>query len=230
MSFLDTPRFSVWSAAAVSVFTLILWFLMPTDTLVHLVEEGQLVENLTLVGYGIAILSLVLLPLPRCRRRTRVAVVVALLAMMAREADLHKYIDHMSMLKLRFWTGSLPALDKLYALLSLVPIVIACLYLLIWHALPVLRAVRAGQAHAVTITTFVFLIGITNIIDRSLGMIKDSFGWHAPEWLVALQTSQEEFLELSLPLLALVAAIQYRREMRKSLAAALPAGRGRWVK
>ncbi|WP_410013308.1 hypothetical protein [Sodalis sp. C49] len=229
MSFLDTPRFSVWLAVGVSLFTLILWCLMPTDILVHLVEEGQLVENLTLVGYGIAVLSLALLPLPLCRRRTRVAVIVALLAMMAREADLHKYIDHMSMLKLRFWTGSLPTLDKLYAVLSLVPIVVACLYLLVRHALPVLRAVRMGKAHAVTIATFVFLIGLTNIIDRSLGMIKGTFGWHAPEWLVALQTSQEEFLELSLPFLALVAAIQYRRAMARSLAA-LPAGRGQWVK
>ncbi|NDL63485.1 hypothetical protein [Acerihabitans arboris] len=230
MTFLDTPRFSVWLAIVVSLFTFILWCLMPTDPLVHLVEEGQLVENLTLVGYGIAILMLVLLPIPLFRLRTRIAVIVVLMAMMAREADLHKYLDHMSMLKLRFWTGSLPSVDKLYAILSLAPIIIACLYLLFRHTFALIRDLRAGKGHAATITTFVFLVGLTNLIDRSLGMIKETFGWHAPEWLVALQTSQEEFLELSLPFLAMVAAIQYRREIMRSLAAALPAGHGQWAK
>ncbi|HHL1461288.1 TPA: hypothetical protein ACQ3CW_004815, partial [Klebsiella pneumoniae] len=52
---------------------------------------------------------------------------------------------------------------------------------------------------------------VTNIIDRSLGILKEVLGWHGPAWLIALQTSQEEFLELSLPLLVLMAVFQYRR-------------------
>ncbi|CRL43767.1 hypothetical protein SGGMMB4_00333 [Sodalis glossinidius str. 'morsitans'] len=104
--------------------------------------------------------------------------------MVAREADLHKYIDHVSMLKLRFWTGPLPELDKLYALLSLAPIAIACLYLLIRYSRPLLRDIMAHKSYA--ITTFVALIFIINILDRSLGEFKEMLGWHAPLWLVAL--------------------------------------------
>ncbi|MEN3257844.1 hypothetical protein AAH678_03285 [Sodalis endosymbiont of Spalangia cameroni] len=125
----------------------------------------------------------------------------------------------MSMLKLRFWTGSLPALDKLYALLSLAPIAIACLYLVIRYSRPLLRDIMAHKSYATTVVTFVALIFITNILDRSLGEFKETLGWHAPLWLVALQTSQEEFLELLLPVLALTAALQYRRQTRAERAA-----------
>ncbi len=218
MSPFDLPRFSVWFAAAVSLFTLLLWCVMPSDTLVHLVEEGQLVENLTLVFYAVTIALLIVLPIPHFTRKTRWAIIIALLAMMAREADLHKYIDHISMLKLRFWTGSLPGLDKVYAFLSLAPIIVACLYLVIRFTGPLWQGIKAGKNYAVTVTTFICLIFLTNGIDRSLGIIKEMLGWHAPEWLVALQTSQEEFLELALPCLALVAVLQYRRQMVSSLA------------
>ncbi|MDD9642047.1 hypothetical protein [Klebsiella michiganensis] len=75
---------------------------------------------------------------------------------------------------------------------------------------------KNNEGYAITIVTFVSLIVLTNIIDRSLGILKETFGWHGPKWLVALQTSQEEFFELSLPLLALLAALQYRHGTRCS--------------
>lgn len=213
MSIFDTPRFSLWLACAVSLFTLLLWIVMPSMPLIHLVEEGGWVENLTLAGYAVAILIFMTLPMPAFKRRTRVAIVIVLLAMMAREADLHKVVADMSMLKLRFWTGSLPISAKLSAILILLPIVIACQYLVgrYWRALR--QSVAAAANYALSIATFIGLIVITNIIDRSLGMIKETTGWRAPDWLVALQTSQEEFLELLLPILAIVALIQYRRRI-----------------
>ncbi|MBT9431465.1 hypothetical protein JZM24_03545 [Candidatus Sodalis endolongispinus] len=218
MSLLDLPRFSPGFVLVVSLLTFMLWCVMPVAPLIHLVEEGQLVENLTLVACAITLLCLLVLPLKGVRWSTRLAVWIALLAMMAREADLHKYIDHMSMLKLRFWTGPMPALDKLYALLSLAPIAIACLYFLIRYSRPLLRDITARKSYAITIATFMALIFITNVLDRSLGEFKETLGWHAPLWLVALQTSQEEFLELLLPVLALTAALQYRRQTRTALA------------
>ncbi len=224
MSSVDSPRFALWLALAVAVCTFILWCLMPTDPLVHLVEEGQLVENLTLIAYAVTILYLLLQPAVMITLRTKAAVIMALLAMMAREADLHKAIADMSMLKLRFWTGGLPGIDKLIGLLVLMPIVVACLYLLIQYAMPTIRAIKASRAYAVTIATFIGLIALTNGIDRSLGIIKEWTGWHAPEWLVALQTSQEEFLELLLPLLVVVATFQYRRYQLSRHAVNRPAG------
>lgn len=210
------PYTGVRLAVSVSLAAFLLWCFAPVETVIHLMEEGQLVETLTLYGYGITLLYLIFRPNLAIPFLTRCSLILVLFAMMAREADLHKSIDHMSMLKLRFWTGDLPLLDKLTAFMIMLPIAAACVYLLRKYAKHTWIQAKAGEAWAVTTATFFVLIPLTNIADRSLGILKETFGWHGPLWLVALQTSQEELLELSLPLLALVAVLQFRkREVAK---------------
>ncbi|MEM6159210.1 hypothetical protein AAH446_01405 [Erwinia sp. P6884] len=206
------PLFGVRLAFIVSLATFVLWCVAPTEALIHVMEEGQLVETLTLYLYAVTLLYFIFRPNLPIALLTRCSIILALFAMLAREADLHKVIDNMSLLKLRFWTGDLPLSDKLLALMIMLPIVAACLYLLKKHAKNVWVQAKRRKAYAVTTMTFIILIPLTNIADRSLGLLKESFGWHAPLWLVALQTSQEELLEMSLPVLALVAAWQFRRD------------------
>ena len=202
--------FGAGLAVFISAFALILTCVVPVESLIHLMEEGQLVETLTLYAYAIALLYFILWPNLHITFLTRISIILALFGMMAREADLHKYIAHMSMLKLRFWTGNLPLYTKLEAFFIMLPVVAACLYLVIKHAKNIWLQARAHQAYAITTLTMVVLIPLTNIADRSLGLLKETFSWYAPHWLIALQTSQEEMLEMSLPLLALVAALQFR--------------------
>jgi len=208
------PLFGAGLAVFISVFALILSCLVPTETLIHLMEEGQLVETLTLYAYAVTLLYYIFRPGLHIAFLTRCSIILALFAMMAREADLHKSIAHMSMLKLRFWTGNLPLHDKLEAFFIMLPIVFACLYLITKYAKDVWAQAKAQQAYAITTLTFVALLPLTNIADRSLGVLKETFGWHAPHWLIALQTSQEELLEMSLPILALVATLQFRRSKK----------------
>ncbi|MBS0970743.1 hypothetical protein JK232_17775 [Nissabacter archeti] len=205
------PFSGVRLAVVVSFFAFALSCLLPTNTVIHLMEEGQLVETLTLYAYAIVLLYFIFRPNLHITVITRCSIIFCLFVMMAREADLHKSIAHMSMLKLRFWTGNLPLHDKMVALLILLPVVVACLFLLIKHAKNIWLQAKLHKAYAVTTVTFVVLIPLTNIADRSLGLLNESFRWHAPLWLVAFQSSQEELLEMSLPLLALLAIIQYKR-------------------
>lgn len=211
MSFINTPFIAVKFTVLVSVFTFILWCFMPVQTLIHLVQEGEFIESLTLYFYAIALIVITLSPSFAGRKWTRWSVICVLFTMMARESDLHKSINGMSMLKLRFWTGELPWQDKIMALVILLPIVLACLHILSCRGRRVWSAAKAHEGYAITVVTFILLIIVTNIIDRSLGILKEVLGWHGPAWLIALQTSQEEFLELSLPLLVLMAVFQYRR-------------------
>lgn len=213
------PFTGVRLAVSVSLAAFILWCLAPVDTVIHLMEEGQLVETLTLYAYTITLLYLIFRPGLSIHLLTRCALILVLFAMMAREADLHKSIAHMSMLKLRFWTGDLPLTDKLMAFMILFPIIAACLYLLGKYGKKVWSRAKAGEAWAITTVTVFLLIPLTNIFDRSLGLLKEAFGWHGPLWLVALQTSQEELLEMSLPLLALVAVEQFRKREHAKIAA-----------
>ncbi|QHM75026.1 hypothetical protein C7M52_00971 [Mixta theicola] len=208
---LDHPRFAIFFIVLTSLFTLLLWLWLPADVLIYHTEEGRIVEQLTLYAYGLTILLLLLLPVPALKPTIRYAVIIVLLTMMAREADLHKAIADMSMLKLRFWTGNLPLRDKLMAFGLLAPAALACLWLLVSQGGATLRAAKQRISWAVSVVAFVALIALTNLLDRSLGIVKDGLGWHAPHWLVALQTSQEELLELALPVLAIIALLQYRR-------------------
>ncbi|QHM71539.1 hypothetical protein C7M51_01829 [Mixta intestinalis] len=210
---IDRPRFALFFIALTSFFTLLLWLFLPAEVLIYHTEEGRIVEQLTLYAYGLAIFLLLVLPVPTFKPLTRYAVIVVLLTMMAREADLHKAVADMSMIKLRFWTGNLPLHDKLIAFGFLAPAALACLWLLFKQGRATLRAVKQRIPHAISIVSFIALIALTNLLDRSLGIVKEWLGWHAPHWLVALQTSQEEFLELALPVLAVIALLQYRRSV-----------------
>ncbi|MBW7984829.1 hypothetical protein [Enterobacillus tribolii] len=210
MPLLSRPLSAVWITLLISLSIFILWCLMPSRPLIDLVGEGNIVETLTLYLYGITILCFCILPVPGLKKSIRFAVAVILLYMMAREADLHKSIAQMSMLKLRFWSGSLPWEAKVSALLILLPITAACLYLIVtcWRSLR--DAIRGRRNYAISAGMFILLIIITNIIDRSVSVIKKWTGFIPPDWVVALQTSQEEFLELWLPALALLALLQFQ--------------------
>lgn len=173
MPLLSRSFSSVWITLLISLSIFILWSLMPSRTLIELVSEGNIVETLTLYLYGIAVLCFCILPVPDLKKSVRFAVIVILLYMMAREADLHKSIAQMSMLKLRFWSGSLPWVAKLSAILILLPIASACLYLTVtcWRSLR--DAIRGRRNYAISAGMFILLIIITNIIDRSVSVIKN---------------------------------------------------------
>ncbi|EBC3833828.1 hypothetical protein FPE07_002102 [Salmonella enterica subsp. enterica serovar Braenderup] len=205
------PYFSIYISMFTSIFAFFLWLWMPTRELLHISEEGQIIETLTLYAYVFAIVIFIIMRSPKAVIRW--SVVIVLLAMLAREADLHKIIADMSIFKLRFWTGELPLRDKAIAIVILSPIALAVIYLLRYTSI-VLQEMHKNVAHAITIISFVVLTILTKIIDRSVGVAREIFDWHSPDWLVALQTSQEELLELSIPLLAGIAIVQYRQYMR----------------
>ena len=52
-------------------------------------------------------------------------------------------------------------------------------------------------------------------IDRSLNALTELYRMHFPDWLVAFQVSQEEFLECLLPILIIVACWQYMQHRKR---------------
>lgn len=206
---LEKSYVSVHLALAMTLCALITWLALPFNQMQELVNEGGVVENLTLAAYGLAVLSMLLLPPRQISMLTRISLIIVFLAMAAREADLHKYLTGMSVLKIKYWLGNTPILDKIYALAVLLPIALSCLNLLLRYRKSLWANIKDQQGYAITILTFFILIVLTNIIDRSLGVAKEWFDWHAPESIVALFGSLEEMLELLLPFLIIVAALQY---------------------
>lgn len=211
----DTGRhtfLSVWLSLLASFIALLCWMLVPAADMLAFVAEGGVVETLTLVAYVIAIFGVVFYG-KAARVSTRSALVVILAYMLMRELDLHKSVSTESILKSKFWLGSqIPVTDKLLAVMILLPIFCALLWLVLKKTSHFLRGLFDRQAWAISVFCFLAVLCISKSIDRSLNVLADMLHTRFPSWLVALQVSQEEFMELMLPVLVLVAVLQYGRE------------------
>ena len=132
--------------------------------------------------------------------------------MFMREADWHKSVSSESILKIKFWlNGQIPVSDKLLAIAILLPIVWMLVYFVWNYTKKFWKALWDGEGYAVSILMFLVTLVTSKVLDRSLNMLTELYQMHFPEWLVALQTSQEEFLECLLPILIIVVIAQYRR-------------------
>lgn len=175
-----------------------------------LLQEGGVVENGTLFFYLLAALMVLKMRPPAWSKRDVGALVVVLLALAAREADLHVALFGISILKTRFYSGS--ALWQIaVALAVLAPIVLAAGWLLRrWHRVwRSALARRRWRAAACTGLAFGVALVTAKMLDRMPAMLLD-FGAmrEVPAALRYLLLSLEEILELSLPLLALLAVVQ----------------------
>src|SRR5690606_1402701 len=59
-----------------------------------------------------------------------------------------------------------------------------------------------------TVATFFAAMVISKCADRSLGILKESFDYHAPDWLIAMFQSVKEPFEMVLPVIISVAVVQ----------------------
>lgn len=200
-----------------SIVAFIAWAVLPLDVIFPIIHENGPIESMTIVFYFAAIACIWLSKIKLYSTPfIRILCTIAILAMAAREADLHKVIEGVNVLKVRFWTGDSPISYKLITAATLLPMIFSVLYLLLTFYKPVLKAARQYVASAVTLVTFFILIVITKILDRSLDVVTQILSWDSPRWVTALQNSLEESLEMLLPILLIVFIFQKIRESSAS--------------
>lgn len=138
------------------------------------------------------------------------ALSVMLLAFGARELDWHKAFTEKSVLKMSFFFGAAPLLHKLVALAVLVPVAVACGYLVLRFTVPVCRA--AWRRHPAAVTAVVYAVGmvLAKMLDRSVNIYVEDFGGTVSESVRVLASVLEETSELGLSLLPLLGLLQYR--------------------
>ena len=209
--YVESPVFSVYLVILTSLTALVLWAVLPSSDMLKFVEENGTVENLTLFFYVVAILVIVFGQI-QARFSTKLATIVMLAYMFMREADWHKSVSSESILKIKFWlNGQIPVSDKLLAIAILVPVAWMLIYFVWNYTKTFWKALWDGEGYAISILMFLVTLVSSKVLDRSLNMLTELYQMHFPEWLVALQTSQEEFLECLLPILIIVVIAQYRR-------------------
>lgn len=194
--------------AAFSVAAAVIGLALPAPLAGSLVEEGGPVESSTIVLYLVAVAALAF------RRGSigwpdKAALAVVLLACAAREADLHKDLFGMSILKARFYTDFAAPWQIAVALGAMLPVGVAVWWLLVarrraWFV----RPARWTPAVA-TAVAFIAVLVLSKVLDR----LPDTLvGWHLVTSLseparLFLQ-AWEELLELALPVLALCGIVQ----------------------
>lgn len=144
------------------------------------------------------------------------ALSVLFVAFGLREYDAHKlWTDGQSVLKLSWYAGPAPIHHKLVAALVLLAVIASVVHLMRHGAGAAWSAFRAGHPVGSTVFWFVMAMVLTKALDRSLNVVRETTGVRPPESLYRLQAPLEEITELALPVLLLLALLQYALERRR---------------
>ena len=201
-AWLGNPRLPVYFAVAVACCAVAIGLAMPGFIPASLIEENGPVETATIYFYLAAVACVLLLRLPSASIADKAALSVVLLACAAREADLHKELFGISILKSRFFLQA-PPWQVAVALSILLPIVASAVFLIVRHrARWQVRPSRWTPA-VIAAATFLGVMVAAKIFDRA----PDSIPGMSSVFVHLLQ-SEEELLEMALPLVVMLATVQ----------------------
>jgi hypothetical protein len=199
-------------APALCALTLLLagvaWAVFPTEAILHWTREGGPIENLTVALYLLAAAALAAAS-AKLPRRLGLVLAATMLAFAARESHWHQDFTGTSMLRVSYYLGPAPLAHKLAALAVLLPVLGG----LGWLARGVARRVRQGGmglgAVNIAAWTFLLVMVLSKVADRSVALLVEDFGLAGAAGWRALQVAIEEPLEMMLPVVVLVALLQY---------------------
>ncbi|MCC9595166.1 MULTISPECIES: hypothetical protein [unclassified Rubrivivax] len=214
--FEESPRGGRWSAvwwpAVTAVAATLFWLLLSPETLRWLIAENGPIEGTNAALYFVC--SLIFLLTRRIEPATRAALGVLFAAFGAREMDWHKALTGKSVLKVSYYLGDAPWQQRLLAFIAVALVAAAVLTLLLRQAGPLLHHWRRRDPVASSVVVFAVTMFITKVIDRMENLLAEDWGIvFAPETGLLIG-SLEETIELSLPLIALVAWAQFRAMRR----------------
>ncbi len=205
---LTQPLFSIYLTLAISLIALLVGLNTPHVFPLSFLEEDGPVETMTVVFY-------VLVPfflwrrLPALSGADKLAITVILLSFAAREADLHKALFGMSILKARFYNHFATGLQMAEALAVLLPIAASLLWLAFQHGWRWLSRPTHWRAPMVTVATFAVVLVVSKLMDRAPdSLLSWSLLTDMPQAVRCLLLAQEELLEMALPVLAIVSMWQ----------------------
>ncbi|MBZ8141244.1 hypothetical protein CLD22_15230 [Rubrivivax gelatinosus] len=214
--FQPTPRggrwLAVWWPIATAIAATLFWLLLTPEALRWLKAENGPIEGTNAALYFVC--ALVFLLTPRIETPTRLALAVLFVGFGAREMDWHKTFTGKSVLKVSYYLGDAPWQTRLLAFLAVAAVALAVLTLLLRQSRPLLQQWQRRDPVATSTVIFIVTMVITKVLDRSLNLLAEEAGIVFSESTGLLVSSLEETIELSLPLIALVAWAQFRNSRR----------------
>lgn len=189
-------------------------------------REDGFVESLTLGLYAAAFGTVAIAPGRGSRHWTssRLALLIVILGLAAREWDAHIRLTGSSVLRVSYYLNGPLAVEKLWALCA-VALFAASLLCLAWHYTRALRQrVHGNDAIRSAVIAFIATALIAKVLDRSVNVLAQDFGWVISTTTAMLVLSIEETLELVLPLIVVATVWQHARNVAPRVSRKQPLG------
>ena len=197
----------LWLLGALALATVCLVLIVDRETAWTLFQESELVENTTVVCYGLAMI--VMLAWARGGLPFRLHTAVALGVLAARELDLHKAFTAESTLRLSYYTSDLDPLDTRIVAGIVVGTAHLLLIAMVLYGKRLWRALRAGRADAYSVLAAVMFLPLSKAIDKAPNVIRDLLGRELTEAEFRPFRMVEETVEMAIPLLVILAVAQF---------------------
>lgn len=203
---------AVWWPVGAAIAATLFWLLLSTEDLRWLKAENGPIEGTNAALYFVC--ALVFLLSRRIEPATRLALAVLFCGFGAREMDWRKAFTGKSVLKVSYYLGDAPLQQRLIAFVAVAAVGLAVLLLVLGYARSTLRLWNRRDPVATSVVVFIVTMVVTKVLDRSLNLLAEQAGIVFSDSTGLLVGALEETIELSLPLIALVAWAQFRAARR----------------
>jgi hypothetical protein len=179
-------------------------------------EFGPFEEMSIMLWVGLGILLLYTSRSPK-----GIAMAALSLLAAAREAELHKALTTMSILKSRFYLGpEVPWQEKLAGAAVVMAAIALGIYLMIAFYRFLLHDKGLATPVGQILLTALILLPITKVLDRMSSVLRTDFGVVLPQRAGQIVKALEEGMEMALPILFIMALLLFRTQQRDDVATA----------
>lgn len=205
-----SPFAAFWVVASCVLAALGTWLAFPPTDVERIMGETGPIEKLTAAAYALCAAAIWWARGPADDLRSVVASGIVMLAFCLRELDWHKQFTGASALRLS-WYAEPAAVGAKLVVASVLLSVLTALGWLVWrHAREVWQGWRERWPMAVTLGAFLVTLVLAKTLDRSVGILVGDYGVDVPLVWKALRTAFEEWFELGLSVLVILALLQHR--------------------
>jgi hypothetical protein len=205
-----------WVVAFCALAALATWLAFPPADVERIMGETGPVEMLTAATYALCAVAIWWARGGVDDLRSVAASSVVMLAFCMRELDWHRHFTGTSVLRLSWYAGPASVGAKLAAASVLLVVLAALAWLVLRHAREVWQGWRERRPMAVTLMAFLATLVLAKALDRSVGILVGDYGVDVPLVWKALRTAFEEWFELGLSMLVMLALLQRRIESPRS--------------
>lgn len=213
MKKLDHPFLSFYILAGLLA-TAVLAVILDVTTAEQLSREGRLIEDVTVVLYLCVVLYLLFVASGRRRFRYHSAFVVLLFTL--RELDMHSRLTSIRINNFSYYIEpTTPLLERVAVGAVLLISLYALIRYMINYGRKLVSGVRNRYASALTVAAALLITLITKLLDSAPRILRESFATTLSREVKTPMRVIEEILELGIPLLMLLACLQYWTLVRK---------------